>query len=59
MENIFIVSEDQVNAAYRKAQELADTYKDWRWANVFLTHIMHSSQMSATGCVALMMTVFM
>lgn len=28
---IFIVSEDQANAAYRKAQELADTYKDWRW----------------------------
>lgn len=28
---IFIVSEDKANAAYRKAQELADTYKDWRW----------------------------
>lgn len=28
---IFIVSEDLANAAYRKAQEYADTYKDWRW----------------------------
>ena len=31
MEDIFIVSEDQANAAYRKAQELAYTDKDWRW----------------------------
>ena len=31
MEDIFIVSEDLTNAAYRKAQEYADIYKDWRW----------------------------
>jgi hypothetical protein len=28
---VFTVSEDTANAAYRKAQEFADTYKDWRW----------------------------
>lgn len=26
-----IVSEDDVNYAYRLAQEYANTYKDWRW----------------------------
>lgn len=28
---IFTISEDQANAAYRKAQEFADVYKEWRW----------------------------
>ena len=31
MEDIFTVNEDFANAAYRKAQEFANTYKEWRW----------------------------
>ena len=28
---VFTVNEDLANAAYRKAQEFANTYKEWRW----------------------------
>lgn len=55
---IFIVSEDLANAAYRKAQEYADTYKEWRWGQCIFNAYYTFSQKKATSCVVLMMTAF-
>ena len=45
MEDIFIVSEDLANAAYCKAQEYADTYKDWRWVGFVVNGLYSQSGM--------------